>query len=150
MHRKLPFHNRGITLIEILLFASIMVILVSFASASFSGATDRTELRAATEHLDFSIRSARNTARMAESEVQMHVLTDSMTGENRVTFTLSEAAAKKLGQSSLQEYLLDESLRIVSDQTTFSFDGRGIVEKPGQITLLVRNDESIRNSLIVE
>jgi len=136
-------HCRGISTIEIIIAVAVLVILVSFASPSISGATTRTEMRAAAENVEYSIRIARNTARMTESEVWMNVLSDEETGRGRITFTLSDKARKSLGQPALQTFDLDPAFSILADQSSFGFNHQGIVVNPGEITLVSKDDETL-------
>ena len=57
-------HARGITLVEILLVISLLVILLSFAIPSMGGAAAKAEMTATVENVQHSIQSARNMARM--------------------------------------------------------------------------------------
>lgn len=141
---------QGISLIEILLVVGLLIILVSFASPSISGATTKTEMRAIAENVVYSIRIARNTARMTESDVSMNIITDQETKQSRITFSVSNKALKAMGQPGLQEYLMDADFKILTDHLSYVFDGRGIVRNPGQITLVSRNDETIRTNFSLE
>ena len=151
MHRNSKNHCQGITLIEILVILGFLAILASFAVPSISTATARADMRAASENLQYSIQSARNTARMTESKVTMNILEEEQ-GEQgqRVTFAVSEQGLKALGQAGLQDDRLPVDIKLVSDYSSFEFDGRGIVENPGVITLVSRMDESLFTSFEVK
>ena len=151
MHRNSKNHCQGITLIEILVILGFLAILASFAVPSISTATARADMRAASENLQYSIQSARNTARMTESKVTMNILEEEQ-GEQgqRVTFAVSEQGLKALGQAGLQDDRLPVDIKLVSDYSSYEFDGRGIVENPGVITLVSRTDESLFTSLEVK
>ena len=151
MHRNSKNHCQGITLIEILVILGFLAIIASFAAPSISTATARADMRAASENLQYSIQSARNTARMTESKVTMNILEEEQ-GEQgqRVTFAVSEQGLKALGQAGLQDDRLPVDIKLVSDYSSFEFDGRGIVENPGVITLVSRMDESLFTSFEVK
>ena len=151
MHRKFKHHYQGFTLIEILLMLGFLVIIASFAAPSMSGAAARADMRAASENLQHSIQSARNTARMTESKVTMNILEEEQ-GEQgqRITFAVSGPGLKALGQAGLQDDRLPVDIKLVSDYSSYEFDGRGIVENPGVITLVSRTDESLFTSLDVK
>jgi len=142
--------NRGITLIEILLALGVLVLVVSFAIPNYSDASAKMQLRAAAENVQYSIDTARKTARMTEAPVTLNVITDSVDGQHRITVTLSERALRKLSQPDVPEFLLDETLALQSDRASFEFDERGIVTNPGNLTLFARDEESARTSFVVE
>jgi type II secretory pathway pseudopilin PulG len=142
---------QGITLIEILLILAMLVIIASFAVPSLSRATVRADMRAATENLQYSIQIARNTARMTESKVTMNIGEEEHDGQGqRITISVSERGLKSLGQPGLQENRLPVDIKLVSDYPSFEFDGRGIVQTPGEIVLVSRTDESQFSSFNVE
>lgn len=150
MNKNYKFRCQGITLIEILLVMGLLVIIVSFASPSISSATTRAEMQAVAENIQYSIRIARNTARMTESDVNLNVHTDPDANNHRISFSVSDKALAAIGQTGLQEYPLDGDFVLLSDYETYEFDGRGIVKNPGQIILAARGDESITTSFKVE
>ena len=43
----------------------------------------------------------------------------------------------------IPDYRLPDDIELVSDQPSFVFDGRGLVEIPGTITLVARSDDSV-------
>ncbi len=157
MHCMSKNRCQGVTLIEILLILGLAVIIASFAAPSFSSATARANMRIAGENLQYSIRIARNTARMTESKVTMNILQEGPGTEGgqdgkrqRITFTVSGPGLKATGQPGLQEDLLPVDIKLVSDYTSYEFDGRGIVQNPGVITLVSRTDESLITRIKIE
>lgn len=150
MSKILQERQKGITLIEILIVLGILVLLVSFAAPSMTGANASMQMRAAAENVEHSIDTARNTARMTEAPVTMHVLTDEIDGYDRIIFRLSDKAKKQLSQPNIPEFRLDQNLAFQSDHDSFEFDGRGIVTNPGTLTLFARDEENSRTSFVVE
>ena len=150
MHRMSSNRCRGVTLIEILLVLGLLVIIASFAAPSMSSASARADMHAASENLQYSIRSARNTARMTESKVTVNLLGEGQDNEGqRITFSVSGPDLKSSGQPGLQEDRLPVSVKLVSDYSSYEFDGRGVVQNPGVITLVSMADESLTTSFEV-
>ena len=144
-------HCRGVTLIEILMILGLLVIIASFAMPSAGNAVARADMRAASENLQYSIRIARNTARMTESKVTMNILDEGPGGENqRITFSVSAPGRKALAQAELPEDHLAVDIRLVSEYSSYEFNGRGIVQNPGVITLVSRTDESLISSFDIK
>ena len=150
MHTNHKSRCKGVTLVEILLVLGVLAIVFSFAVPSIGSANTRMTMRAAAEHVEYSIKVARDTARLTESDVRMNVLTDPDTGQSIITFTLSAKSLKKLSQPELQEYHLENSLTLHSDKQWYEFDSRGVVKNPGQITLVALEDQSLTESFLVE
>ena len=141
---------RGVILIEILMVLGFLVIISSFALPSMSNATSSATMHAASENLEFSIRSARNTARMSESSVSMNILAAEPDQQGqRITFSVSGSDLNAPGQSGLQDDRLPADIILVSDYSSYEFDSRGIVKNPGVIILVSRTDESLTTSFTV-
>ena len=89
MYRMSKNSDRGITLIEILLILGMLAVIASLAVPSMRSATTGADMRAATENLQYSIRSARNTARMTESKVTMNIEDFGQDGQSQlITFSV--------------------------------------------------------------
>ena len=140
---------RGITLVEILLAVSVLIILVAFALPSAGTATARADLKAALENLDYSVGTARNVARLTESSISMSIEPPSGAEAQSIAFSGAGRTSGK-GLPDIPEYRLPESIRIVSDRERFVFDSRGMVERPGRILLVSRADDEITASLNID
>jgi Tfp pilus assembly protein FimT len=142
--------SQGITLIEILLVVGLLVVLLSFAVPSINGAAIKAEMTAAQEHVEYSLQTARRTARMSESPVEMNISPVESSGTPQlVTFS----APGKRGSGSvqqIQDYSMPPDIALVSSQESFLFDRRGLVSNPGQIQLVSKVDESITSIIDVE
>jgi len=137
---------RGITLVEILLVIGLLVLLAGFALPSFGTASARAEMKAALENLEYSIGTARNVARLTESSVNVDIIEAPGTASQRITFSQSRRNGGE-GGPNIPDYLLPESIEVVSDQQRFVFDSRGLVDQPGRIMLVSRADDSVTTEL---
>lgn len=136
---------RGITLVEILVVIAMLLILASFAVPSMSNATAKAEMTATVENVEYSIQAARNTARMNETQVAVE-FSDAHAGTQTISFQ-----AKGSGSlPGMQDYLLPESIQLVSAQRGFEFDSRGLVENPGTIVLVSKADDSVTSTIEVK
>jgi Tfp pilus assembly protein FimT len=150
MYRTSKNSDRGITLIEILLILGMLAVIASLAVPSMRSATTGADMRAASENLQYSIRSARNTARMTESKVTMNIEDFGQDGQSqRITFSVGGPGLKPAGQADLQENHIPVNISLISDKMSFDFDARGIVQNPGVITLVSKIDESLIVSINV-
>jgi prepilin-type N-terminal cleavage/methylation domain-containing protein len=137
--------SRGVTLIEILLVISALVIVLSFAIPSMSNVTAKADMTAAVENVEYSIATARNTARLFESGVTIEFKTYAGEAGQAIAFT----PGKRGLSAGIPEYRLPEGIELVTDQESFVFDQRGLVENPGSIILVSRVDEAITETIPV-
>jgi len=138
---------RGVTLIEILLVIGLLIVIASFAVPSMSNATASAELTAAVENIEYSIRTARNTARMEESEITLEFGPAADGQATEISFARSNPRAKAL---EIPNHTLPEGFFVVAKPTmSFEFDARGMVREPGYVTLVSRVDESITKTVEV-
>lgn len=137
---------RGITLVEILIVLSVLVVLASFAIPSIGNATARAELTAATENVRYSIEAARKLARSTETPVVLRIIDEPGPGGQGIGFGRATAGASE----TVQDYRLPEDVRIVAATNSFNFDSRGLVDNPGQLTLVSIVDDSITESVAIE
>lgn len=138
--------SKGVTLVEILLVIALLVILLSFAIPSMSGATAKADMMAAVENVEYSIETARNTARMNESGIIVDF--KSFAGEQAQVISFSR---KKSGQTAgIPDFRLPEEIELVTNQENYVFDKRGLVATPGMITLVSRVDETVTATVEVK
>lgn len=141
-------NSKGISLIEILLGLAVLVILLSYAMPSVSGAAIKAEMSAAQENVQYSIQAARQTARINEAAIAMHVLADGDPSQPQ-SISFSSASVKKVPALMIQDFILPPEILMVSDRESFVFDERGLVEIPGTILLVSTVDESITSAITV-
>jgi len=134
--------SQGVTLVEILLVIGLLVLLAGFALPSFGTATARAEMKAALENLEYSIGTARNVARLTEASVSLNIVEVPGEVNQKITFSQPANGAGKRGPA-VPDYFLPESIELRSEQQLFVFDPRGLVDQPGKIVLVSRDDDSV-------
>lgn len=145
-HTALPPRCRGITIVEILLVISVLVILISFAVPGIDRATARAEVKAAAEHVQYSIDTARKLARMTEASVTLHA-----DPPDRAMAQHVRLSGLRLGDTlAAPDYRVPDSIRLVADHAAFTFDDRGRAANPGRLVLVSEVDEAIFSELKVE
>lgn len=140
------FRARGITLVEILIVVSVLVVLASFAIPSIGNATARAEMTAAVENVRYSVESARKLARATERRVVLSVSDAPGPGGQAITIRRLDGDA----EDALQDYRLPDAVRIASATETFTFDRLGLAEQPGRLVLVSTIDDAITESVPVE
>lgn len=141
--------NSGITVLEILIALGVLVVLLSFAAPSLSGATARAELKAAVENMDLNIRMARNAARQFHTTVVMHLETDRRARHHRVTYSMPDLPANAQQAATLLDYEFPESVRMTASEPSVRFDFRGMIDQPVQVTLLSMHDDDLSERILV-
>lgn len=142
-------HSKGVTLIEILLVIGLLVLLLSFAVPSMSGAAVKAEMNAANENVQYSLQMARKIARTTESVVVMNISAAEPDRPQIITFT--SPSKKRPGESPhIQDFLLPAEIVLITDQDAFVFDERGLVENPGRISLVSMVDEGVTSTINVQ
>lgn len=136
---------RGITLVEILMVIALLVVILSFAIPTMGSAAAKAEMQAAVENVTHSVEAARNAARLGESRVELTFKT--YAGEPSQTLSFERSNSKRT--ADIPDYRLPDDIELVSDQASFAFDGRGLVETPGTITLVARSDETVTATIEV-
>jgi type II secretory pathway pseudopilin PulG len=142
----LPSRSRGVTVVEILLVISVLIILLTFAMPGIDRATARAEMKAAAENVQYSIDTARRLARGTESSVVLRAESAGDAGGQRVRLTGPSVGATM----GAQDYRLPETIRLVPDGAVFTFDERGLVQNPGKLTLMSLANEAVVSELRVE
>jgi len=148
MVRTTKILSRGFSVIEILIALGVLVVFLAFATPSLKSASAKTELRAAVENLQFSVRTARNTARQLETDVVMRFNINPLEERNSVTFTLP--AGKVKPASLLQDFQFSPGIRLVSDSPVLHFDSRGMLGQPVQVVLVSNQYEDVNRTLVIE
>jgi Tfp pilus assembly protein FimT len=147
--RRPASHSKGITLIEILLVTGLLVILLSFAIPSISSATTRAEMDSTFENVQYSLQMARKVARTTESPVVMNISPATEGTAQTITFT-SPGTNGRGNSLSIQDFSIPDTVVLVSDQDSFAFDRRGLVENPGKVLLLSKVDENVTSTIDVQ
>lgn len=136
---------RGITLVEILIVLSVLVVIASFAIPSIGNATARAEMTAATENVRYSVEAARKLARSTESRVILRITDAAGPGGQSIAFARERAKAA----DAEQDYRLPEEIRVVTTADSYALDERGLAENPGQLILVSTVDDSITETVMV-
>ncbi len=141
-------YSKGVTLIEILLVLGLLVIVLSFAMPSVSGAASKAEMQATVENLQYSLESARKAARLTESVIEMNITSE----ESEVVRSITFSSPGRQAENGLQipAYSVPPGIALVSDHSSYRFDERGLVENPGRIVLVSRVDETTTSTINVK
>jgi Tfp pilus assembly protein FimT len=141
---------RGFSVVEALIGAAVLVVIVSFAAPSFSKTAAKAEMQAVLENTEFLIQSGRNTARILETPVVMHLNGDPKLKQHSITFSLPDRSDTLDSSTSVQDYVLPQGVRIVSDESEVRFDATGMVEIPVQFLLVSNVHESVSERVVIK
>ena len=142
--------QRGVSVLEVLIGLGLLVVLLSFATPSLSGATAKAELKASVENMEFSIRAARTTARQLNTDVIMHVQQGRHEKHHSVSFSMPALAPTSDLSTMLQTFTFPENIRLVSSEDSIRFDFHGMVDVPVQILLVSSQDDAVNQRLLIQ
>ena len=150
MFHSATTRSRGISVLEILIALGLLVVIISFASPSLSSVTAKAELHAAVKNTEFSIRAARQTARILETDVIMQLHTDPKLKRHYISYSLPKQARQQKAGNVIQDFQYPAGIRLVSEQDFIQFDSRGVLEQPVKLKLVSVVDDDISERLLIE
>ena len=150
MFRSSTARSRGISVLEILIALGLLVVIISFASPSLSNVTAKAELQAAIKNTEFSIRAARQTARILETDVVMKLHTDRKLKQHYISYTFPQRNPQQESANAIQDFQYPPGIRVVSEQDVLHFDSRGVLDRPVKLMLVSVVDDDINERLLIE
>ena len=142
--------SRGISVLEILIALGLLVVIISFASPSLSNVTAKAELQSAVKNTEFSIRAARQTARILETDVIMHLHTDRKLKRHYISYSVPKRGQQQESVHVIQDFQYPAGIRLVSEKEFIHFDSRGVLESPVKLMLVSTVDDDINERLLIE
>ena len=142
--------SNGISVVEVLIALGVVAVIISFVATSFGTITNKAELHATVEDVNFSIQSARNTARELETDVIMHLKTGQHEEHDSISFSLPGRNAELGPSELLPEFQLPADIHLVADESSIHFDYRGLVEAPVRLLLVSNADENVNERLLIQ
>lgn len=150
MNRAIRYPARGISILEILIAVSLVVVMLAFASPSLNRVNAKTQLRTAVEQMESSILIARQTARTLNTDVVMRMHASKRDRQHSVNLAFPALEKPPEFVSLPQETLLPEGIRLVTSQRTVLFDSQGMVEAPVYFSLVSTADEAVTKRMLIE
>lgn len=150
MGREAIAPEKGFTAIELLIYASIIGLVLSFAAPMVSNAIRPSEVDQAMEITEESIKQARRTARIYNTEVLMHIVSDGQQDQDAITLSIPDLQRDASMNPVTEEFALPAGVDILSTDDVIYFDPAGEVDWPAMIvfTSLDQGENSL--SLLVE
>lgn len=145
-----PIRQRGVTVIEALIALSGLLVVVALTVPAIGQRTARSEMNTAVEILQASIVSARQNARIYQTDVVMSVQTD--VDESSTLSYLVHAPHQSEQAIVFQpaNYQLPSGVRLRADRDTIRFNASGLVVPPAHLELVSTGDEAIREQILLE
>ena len=150
MGREAIATEKGFTAIEFLIYASIIALVLSFAAPMVSNAIRQSQVDQAMEITEESIKQARRTARIYNTEVMMHIVSDGQPGQDAITLSIPDLQRDASLNPVTEEFAMPAGVDILSTDDVIYFDPAGEVDWPAMIvfTSLDAGDNNL--SLLVE
>jgi Tfp pilus assembly protein FimT len=142
--------QRGVTAIEALIALSGMLVVVALTVPSISQRTARSEMKTALEIVQASIVSARQNARIYQTDVVLTL----QTGDDQSNILSYLVHAPHQADQAIvfqpKNYALPTGVRLVADRDIIRFDASGQVEPAARLLLVSTTDEAIREHILLE
>lgn len=129
--------QKGLTTVEIILVVAMIGISFSFSASFANRAPARVELTAAEEQVQDALRIARNLSRSSESSLTLSLSRQSDDQGYRISIGPPEEKRTRRNLIDVPVIELPANVVVLSENMTFVFDHRGLVEPTGSIDLRV-------------
>ena len=150
MNRTMRYPTQGISILEILIAISLIVVILAFASPSLNRISAKAELSTAVEQMESSILIARQTARTLNTDVVMRMHIDKRDKQNSISLAFPALESPPQTVALPQETLLPEGVRLVTSQRTVLFDSQGMVEAPVYFSIVSTMDEAVTKRMLIQ
>jgi len=140
-------YNRGISIVEVLIGASMLVVLAAFLSPIFSQNQGKAELSQAVERVQKTVSQAQQTARLNHSNVIMQFKSGKDAQQDSITLTVP---AQKTQARQVDEVIeFPEGVRLISERPQIHFDFRGEVDQPTKLMVVSNSTEELTERLLI-
>lgn len=126
---------KGLTTIEVIVVLAVIAVVLTVLGATSASMAARAELDAAEEYVSEAVRNARNLARASQSAVTLVVAKQNGHGGFRISFEPTDGPDSEYRRLDVPDVYLPESIAVLSDARSITFDRRGLVESPEVIVL---------------
>ena len=130
----------GFTMIEVLVTIAIMAVTTYLALPSVKAMYSLNEITSAQQSVAQSLRKAKQFARSINTTITVtFTLNDN---DNTIALTLPDGSSDLPSGISMQTIELPSKIAVSSDDSTYSFNSLGVVDKTGVITVTSSRDDS--------
>ena len=133
MGREATAPEPGFTAIEFLIYTSIAALLLSFAAPLVNRSINQSQVDQAIEIAEESIKQARRTARIYNTEVLMHIVSDGEESQDTIKLSVPNMQRHSSLNEVSEEFALPAGVDILSTDDVIQFDPSGEVDWPAMI-----------------
>ena len=106
MNRTVRYPTQGISILEILITISLLLVILAVASPSFNRVSAKAELSTAVDQMESSILIARQTARSLNTQVVMRMNNDKRDKQNSISLAFPDLESTPQTVAPPQDTLL--------------------------------------------
>jgi len=141
--------NRGITLLEFLIIASMLAVMVVFLSPALGKQKGKAELDQAVKRINKTVLQAQQTARAMHSDVFLQINSGERTEVDSITISVSNKQQAE-SQEQIDEVIeFSEGVKLLSDRSTIRIDYRGEVDEATQLTVVSNETDDLNKRLLI-
>jgi len=148
-------HNRGFSLVELMIGFAVGAILLTLAGTSMQNVSARSEIKATTGEIVQALRSAKHAARLTNTSVTTEIKLSGDGSNYVITFAFADhlAGNENVNQAKngfrLENIELSDRILISADKLAYKFDPMGMVDSTGVISLVSTVDSDYESSVII-
>lgn len=130
----------GFSMMEVLITIAILAVTTNLALPSIQAMYSINEVTAAQQNVAQSLRKAKQFARSINTTITVtFTLNDN---DNTIALTLPDGSSDLPSGISMQTIELPSNIAVSSEDSTYSFNSLGVVDKTGVITVTSTRDDS--------
>lgn len=140
----------GFTAIELLIYVSVIALVVVFAVPFTQSAMHQSEVEQALEIAEDSVRQARRSAMMLNTDVEMRIESDRSRENDAITLVYPELRRSQVLNEVQEEFALPDGVDIISSDAVIRFAPNGEVEWPATVLLVSQTTADLGQQLRIE
>ena len=140
----------GVTLIELLVALSVLAILLAFASPALRNTGARADIKQATDQVAQAFRTAKNTARINNSNVTLTLTTNG--SANTISLVIVNCSVADEAANRCQQPLpvqLPNQVSVTAATSVFTYNPLGMIDATGTIALASTVNSDFASSVAV-
>jgi Tfp pilus assembly protein FimT len=150
MNRYSNTRQRGVTAIEALIAMSGVLVVVALTVPAIGQRTARSEMNTAVEILQASIVSARQNARIYQTDVVMSVQNELGESSTLSYVVRPPHQSEQAIDFQAQNYQLPPGVRLTTDRDKIQFNASGEVVPPALLELVSTGDDIVREQILLQ
>ena len=140
----------GFTAIELLVYVSAIALVLIFAVPFTKSSLQQSEVEQAMEIAEDSVKQARRSAMLLNTDVEMRIESDRAHDSDAITLVFPDLRRSAVLNEVQEEFALPEGVDIISSDAVIRFAPTGEVEWPATVLLVSQATADVGQQLRIE